>query len=92
VADGPPDGPVAYCAPGQETAAARILEDNGQAVTRIVEHPWLEGRAGYVLIVHPEALREPPEIPWPTVADPAGWCRDSLLRELRASAAVKERN
>lgn len=85
-----PAGPVAYCAPGQEAAATGILEENGQTVTRIQEHPWIEG-VDYVLIVHPEAFRPlSDEMPWmepPEFGSPEWW-RESHLRSLREFAAA----
>jgi hypothetical protein len=45
---GDPDDayPVAYCAPGNRTAAERILAERGQHVARIVEEPRLDGGPG----------------------------------------------
>lgn len=84
-----PEGPVAYCAPGQKAAAADILEENGEMVTRIKEHPWLTGPAVYV--VYPEAFRPlSDEMPWmepPEFGSPEWW-RESHLRSLREFAAA----
>ena len=34
----------------------------GETVTKIVEHPWLEGPQ--IIVVHPEALAPLPVMPW----------------------------
>ena len=43
--------PVAYCAPGRKLAAAMTLMLNGENKTRIVEHPWLEGRTDVLIVL-----------------------------------------
>ena len=85
-----PAGPVAYCAPGQTTAAADLLEANSQTVTKIEEHPWLTGPE--VFIVHPEAFRPlSADMPWmepPAPCTPAWW-QETLLRRIGEFAQAR---
>lgn len=59
--DEPAPLPVAYCAPGHLIRAEQILDENGDEVAEIVEHPYLVGQDG-VLLVAPGA--EKPDQPF----------------------------
>jgi hypothetical protein len=49
-----PDSPVAaYCAPGLKAYATRLLEDRGEVVREVIEHPWMAGRTDIILATDP---------------------------------------
>lgn len=79
---------LAYCAKDHKVSATLCLALRGEQVSDIREHPWLEGDE--IVLVNPEALQEPPDLPW-TMEDPlhGGLLGDWRRRELRRFAGAQ---
>jgi hypothetical protein len=77
---------LAYCAKGRKAAAALTLALRGEKVSEISEHPWLDG--DQIVLINPDALHEPPQMPWEPFPlpgfRPLDWWRPRLREFIEA--------
>lgn len=71
---------VAYCGPGLKSRSEAVLAERGEAVSEVIEHPWLEGYRDVLLFWPPP---DPP-MEFPVSRPFADTLRDLQLERILA--------